>query len=249
VAGDFFELVRVLNFSSQGKAPIVGSGLAAGLRTTIVELIMETSPFTDDRLETAQALDAERAGWGGAPRTAVAAPSRSDDSEFPEDLSVVSTRQLRVLCNQVYRVLDRDFPPMEALHRYELLVEEIEQREVQAETRAAPVRVRSGFRDNSLFSRFELFSDGTMVGHVKYEMKGAHAVLIQAVVDPRFDAVDVEPALIRQVLLNAHRRRIAVVPYCPRVREFLAEFPQYRTLLPPDQRRKLEAALTAAGQD
>ncbi|MUK00492.1 hypothetical protein GM708_00240 [Vibrio cholerae] len=210
---------------------------------------METSPFTDDRLETAQALDAERSAWGGAPRTAVAAPSRSDDSEFPEDLSVVSTRQLRVLCNQVYRVLDRDFPPMEALHRYELLVEEIEQREVQAETRAAPVRVRSGFRDNSLFSRFELFSDGTMVGHVKYEMKGAHAVLIQAVVDPRFDAVDVEPALIRQVLLNAHRRRIAVVPYCPRVREFLAEFPQYRTLLPPDQRRKLEAALTAAGQD
>ncbi|WP_199278028.1 GNAT family N-acetyltransferase [Arthrobacter sp. CAN_A2] len=150
---------------------------------------------------------------------------------------------MRVLCNQTYRVLDRDFPPMEAVHHYELLVEEIERREVQAETRSEPTKVRGGFRDNSLFSRFELFSDGTMVGHVKYEMKGAHAVLIQAVVDPQFDALDVEPALIRRVLLNAHQRRIAVVPYCPRVREFLREFPQYRALLPVDQRKRLEASL------
>ncbi|OUM41752.1 hypothetical protein B8W73_08890 [Arthrobacter agilis] len=172
-----------------------------------------------------------------------------EESEFPDDLAAVSTRQLRVLCNQMYRLLDRDFPPMDALHRYEVLVEEIERREVQAEARTAPVRARSGFRDNSLFSRFELFSDGTMVGHVKYEMKGSHAVLIQAVVDPRFDAVDVEPALIRQVLLNAHKRRIAVVPYCPRVREFLTEFPQYRSLLPADQRGRLEATLRAAGDD
>jgi predicted GNAT family acetyltransferase len=169
--------------------------------------------------------------------------------DFPEDLSTVSTRQLRVLCNRTYRHLDRDFPPLDALHRYELLVEEIEQREMQAEARTAPVKARAGFRDNSLFSRFELFSDGIMMGHVKYEMKGSYAVLIQAVVDPRFDAVDVEAALIRQVLLDTHRRRVAVVPYCPRVRAFLAEFPQYRALLPADQRRRLEESLRTAADN
>ncbi|MHA7189312.1 GNAT family N-acetyltransferase [Arthrobacter sp. MDT2-16] len=210
---------------------------------------METSSFTDYRTQAAPLAEPEQSVWGAAPRISPAPLPRTEDAEFPEDLTVVSTRQLRVLCNQTYRLLDRDFPPMEAVHRYELLVEEIERREVQAEARTVPVRTRSGFRDNSLFARFELFSDGTMVGHVKYEMKGPHAVLIQAVVDPRFDAVDVEPALIRQVLLNAHRRRIAVVPYCPRVREFLTEFPQYRALLPVDQRKRLEATLRAAGDD
>ncbi|MFJ6000679.1 GNAT family N-acetyltransferase [Arthrobacter sp. NPDC092385] len=210
---------------------------------------METSSFVEYRPQSVQPAEPEQSGWGAAPRISPSPSPRAEETEFPEDLSVISTRQLRVLCNQTYRLLDRDFPPMDAISHYELLVEEIERREVQAETRSAPARTRSGFRDNSLFSRFELFSDGTMVGHVKYEMKGAHAVLIQAVVDPRFDAVDVEPALIRQVFLNAHRRRIAVVPYCPRVREFLAEFPQYRALLPADQRKRFEATLRVAGDD
>ncbi|MBG6225468.1 putative GNAT family acetyltransferase [Arthrobacter sp. CAN_A2] len=202
---------------------------------------MHPSSFADYRTQTAQAVDPQQFGPATPPQGPGAA--RADDAGFPDDLATVSNRQLRVLCNQTYRVLDRDFPPMEAVHHYELLVEEIERREVQAETRSEPTKVRGGFRDNSLFSRFELFSDGTMVGHVKYEMKGAHAVLIQAVVDPQFDALDVEPALIRRVLLNAHQRRIAVVPYCPRVREFLREFPQYRALLPVDQRKRLEASL------
>ncbi|MGV0108872.1 MULTISPECIES: GNAT family N-acetyltransferase [unclassified Arthrobacter] len=210
---------------------------------------METSPFVEYRPQSMQPTEQDQFGWGAAPAITTVPSARADDADFPDDLTVVSTRQLRVLCNQTYRLLDRDFPPMDALHQYEVLVEEIERREVQAESRAEPARTRSGFRDNSLFSRFELFSDGTMVGHVKYEMKGSHAVLIQAVVDPRFDAVDVEPALIRQVFLSAHRRRIAVVPYCPRVREFLVEFPQYRLLLPADQRRRLEASLRSRGED
>ncbi|WDF33098.1 N-acetyltransferase [Arthrobacter agilis] len=210
---------------------------------------METTPFVEYRPQSVPVPAPEQLGWSVAPKAVPHPAPRAEEADFPEDLAVVSTRQLRVLCNQTYRQLDRDFPPMEAIHQYEQLVEEIERREVQAEARTEPVRTRSGFRDNALFSRFELFSDGTMVGHVKYEMKGSHAVLVQAVVDPRFDAVDVEPALIRQVFLNAHRRRLAVVPYCPRVREFLAEFPQYRSLLPADQRRRFEATLRSAGDD
>jgi len=210
---------------------------------------METPSFVENLPQTAPHQDMEQFGWAGAPKPTQPPAARPLDIEFPDDLSPVSTRQLRVLCNQVYRLLDRDFPPLDALHRYELLVEEIEQREVQAEARTAPAKTRAGFRDNSLFSRFELFSDGIMVGHVKYEMKGSHAVLIQAVVDPRFDAVDVEPALIRQVLLHSHRRRVAVVPYCPRVQSFLAEFPQYLALLPADQRRKLQASQRMVGSD
>jgi predicted GNAT family acetyltransferase len=209
---------------------------------------MQTFPFIEHRPSGVTSSAEDQIVWSAAPRVLPASPRRTEDPEFPEDLTALSTRHLRILCNQVYRVLDRDFPPMEAVHHYEELVLEIERRELQAESRPDPVMVRSGFRDNSLFSRFELFSDGSMVGHVKYELQNSHVVLIQAVVDPGFDAAEVEPALIRRVLLNAHRRRLAVVPYCPRVRGFLTEFPQYRTLLLPDQRRRLDPviALTAA---
>ena len=210
---------------------------------------METSSFVEYLPQSVQSDEPERLGWGADPRVSQQPAARTQDVDFPDDLSTVPTRQLRVLCNQTYRHLDRDFPPLDALHRYELLVEEIEQREIEAEARTAPARTRAGFRDNSLFSRFELFSDGIMMGHVKYEMKGSYAVLIQAVVDPRFDAVDVEAALIRQVLLDTHRRRVAVVPYCPRVRAFLLEFPQYRALLPVHQRRRLEESLRRAADD
>ncbi len=178
---------------------------------------MENFPLVEYSRHAAPATEPEQFEWDAVPSVAPTPPSRPDDAVFHDDLSAVTTRQLRILCNQTYRLLDRHFPPMNAVHSYEALVEEIERRAVQAEARAEPTRTRAGFRDNALFSRF--------------------------------DVIDVEPALIRQVLLNAYRRRIAVVPYCPRVREFLTDFPQYRALLSVDQRRRLEAVLLAAGDD
>ena len=55
-----------------------------------------------------------------------------------------------------------------------------------------------------------------------------------------------EPLLIQHVLLNAHRRRLAVAPYCPQVREFLNENPQYLALLPTRQRHRVELLIADA---
>ncbi|MBG6218446.1 putative GNAT family acetyltransferase [Arthrobacter sp. CAN_A6] len=169
-----------------------------------------------------------------------------DETGFPVDLTVVPTRQLRVLCNQVYRLLDRAYPPMESREQYESLVEELERRETIAETRVVPPDSRGTFRDNPLFSRFELFQNGRMAGYVKYEMHGGDVLLLQAVVDPRFHRAEVEPLLIQHVLLNAHRRRLAVAPHCPQVREFLTENPQYLALLPTRQRHRVELLIADA---
>lgn len=51
---------------------------------------------------------------------------------IPSDLSVVSTRELRVLCNELYSALDLDFPPYGAHEAYSALVSELEEREVWA---------------------------------------------------------------------------------------------------------------------
>jgi hypothetical protein len=58
------------------------------------------------------------------------------ESFIPADLSAVSTRELRVLCNELYSMLDVDFPPYGAQQDYDALVSELEERAVEARRRA-----------------------------------------------------------------------------------------------------------------
>ncbi len=206
---------------------------------------MENDPLVLDRLHSPVVQESPPPFVGPSGHPSSIDP-HLDETGFPVDLSVITTRELRVLCNQVYRLLDRNYPPMESREQYEALVEELERRETIAETRVPQSQLRGTFRDNPLFSRFELFSDGRMAGYVKYEMHGGNVLLLQAVVDPRFRRMEVEPLLIQHVLLNAHRRRLAVAPYCPQVREFLAENPQYLALLPTRQRHRVEHLIADA---
>jgi predicted GNAT family acetyltransferase len=163
---------------------------------------------------------------------------------FPTDLTVLSTRQLRTMCNQTYQLMDTSYPPLEVRERYEALVEELERREHTAEAQIQPEQpgLRGTFRDNVLYSRFELYRDGLMAGYVKYELRGGQVLLVQAVIDRRFRSMGLEPVLMQSVLMNAHRRRLDIWPYCPEAQEFLQENPQFLRLLLPHQRERFLAA-------
>ncbi|CAA9245267.1 MAG: hypothetical protein AVDCRST_MAG83-1870 [uncultured Arthrobacter sp.] len=189
-------------------------------------------------------LDAPAALWGHTPQPAPAFNSSAGEAQFPTDLSALSTRQLRTMCNQTYQLMDTAYPPLEVRERYEALVEELEHRE---QTAQAPVPVettgqRGTFRDNVLYSRFELYRDGLMAGYVKYELRGGEVLLIQAVIDRRFRSMGLEPVLMQSVLMNAHRRRLDIAPYCAESQEFLRENPQFLRLLLPHQRDRFLAA-------
>lgn len=56
----------------------------------------------------------------------------SDPSLVSQDLSGMSTRELRVLSNQLYRSLEADFPPYGTREDYVMVTEELEQREARA---------------------------------------------------------------------------------------------------------------------
>lgn len=215
---------------------------------------MENLSLTIDRPHSdavvGSVVENRPSSWTTPPRTASDADGQLEGTEeFPTDLSIVSTRQLRVLCNQRYKLLDTEHPPVGAREQYKVLVEELEHRETrtetQAETSSAPEVPRGTFRDNWLLSRFELFRDGIMAGYVKYEMRGGDVLLLQTVVDSRFRRMNLEPLLIRHVVLNVHRRRLTVIPYCPESRDFLADNPQYLTLLSARQRRRFDVRQAA----
>jgi hypothetical protein len=59
-------------------------------------------------------------------------PFIEDELRLPLNLSVMSNRELRVMCNQLYRALDEEFPLYGAQEDYAALRQELERR--QADT-------------------------------------------------------------------------------------------------------------------
>lgn len=169
-------------------------------------------------------------------------------AEFPfpwEELHRLPIRQLRLLCNKSFKLLDTDIPPVGVFAQYSALIEEIndrEARELEQDVKTGGSGYKKstvGFRDNFMVRRFELFVDGDLAGYLKYEMHGSQVILLDTVIRAEFSSPDsgIEGTLIRRMFLNAHQRRLAVRTRCRRVRAFLTEYPQYRSLVPATARR------------
>lgn len=192
-------------------------------------------PSVDDDGMSAQANrdDAAYGTWPGMASIGRldAAPSESDSMTIPALLDDATTRQLRRWANHLYRQLDADFPPFGVLGDRDRIVTELERRQRQELQDPTPGGRRDAFRDNPLSGRFELFQNGMLAGYVTYSMRAGKLRLHRTVVAAAFEGAGLEELLIRNVLLNAHKRRLSSLPYCAQIQAFLAGNPQYRVLL------------------
>lgn len=161
---------------------------------------------------------------------------REVDEPFPWfGLRSLSTRQLRVMCNKAFKAMNSHFPPAEAWNQYQVLVDELTEREEAARSREDQLaRPNTAFRDNALGSRFELYIDGTMAGWVKYSLRAGHMTLLDTMVKDDFDShnAGVEEFLIRKALLNVHKRRLDLRVHCGTVASFLTGNPRFLALMP-----------------
>lgn len=150
--------------------------------------------------------------------------------EVPFDLTDETNRDLRRWSNALYRVLDADFPPYGAMDDYERVAGELERRKAK-DGQDSPSTMREKFRDNAFNRRFELFRNGLLAGYVSYTMRAPALRLHRTVVTADFDGIGLEGVLMRNVILMAHQRRLAAIPYCPVAQGFLQDNPQYRQLI------------------
>jgi predicted GNAT family acetyltransferase len=95
-------------------------------------------------------------------------------------------------------------------------------------------------RHNFDASRFDVYVDGATAGHLQYEMHQGEMWVLSTVVKPHYRKTCVGQALIREALENAHRRRLAVMPFCRLTRAFLTAQPPYLQLVPPAQRERFK---------
>lgn len=172
------------------------------------------------------------------PRASLSEEETTDLAIFPEesstgvplDLQRATNRDLRRWSIRLFKVIDLDFPPYGAVADYERISDELKRRRDAATGGRKSVNFREKFCDNARGHRFELFRDGVLTGYVAYTMRAGIIRLHRTVVLDAFDREQVEGTLMRNVVLAAHKRRLAAVPYCPIAQGFFRQNPQYRQL-------------------
>lgn len=153
-----------------------------------------------------------------------------EDALGDTDLTCVSLVDLRVIANRMFRLLDADFPPLHASERYSAAVAEIEARAARVASRGTGRPGREVFKDSMFNSRFELYYDGSLAAYIRYSMLGGQLTLRALIEKPGFERRGLGPVLLHHAMLNAHKRRLSVVPGCSPAQQFLEQNPQYRTL-------------------
>jgi uncharacterized protein len=90
--------------------------------------------------------------------------------------------------------------------------------------------------DNPGQEKYEIRADGELAGFVQYHLKDGVISFLHTETDRRFRGMGIAAHLIQSSLDSARERHLAVLPYCPYVRGWIAEHPQYVDLIPPDKR-------------
>jgi predicted GNAT family acetyltransferase len=90
--------------------------------------------------------------------------------------------------------------------------------------------------DNPDQSRVEIRADGELAGFLTYRLRDGELALLHTETDHRFRGYGVAGRLVQSVLDSARERHLAVLPYCPFVRSWMDEHPEYTDLIPKDRR-------------
>ena len=92
--------------------------------------------------------------------------------------------------------------------------------------------------DNPDKARFEIVADGELAGFVLYHLRGHEIAFTHTETDDRFRRHGLASQLVQAALDNVRARHLAVLPYCPFVRSWLEEHPEYVDLVPAGRREQ-----------
>ena len=90
-------------------------------------------------------------------------------------------------------------------------------------------------------SRFEARVEGELAGFVEYRHRPALIAFTHALIDPRFEGHGIGSRLVSTALSEARSAGLAVLPFCPFVRSYIARHPaDYLDLVPPNMRASFD---------
>jgi hypothetical protein len=89
-------------------------------------------------------------------------------------------------------------------------------------------------------SRFEIRVDGEVAGFTEYRRRPGLIAFIHTLIDPRFEGHGLGSRLVRAALSDVRSDGLAVLPFCPFVRAYVAGHTEYLDLVPEDMRVKFD---------
>jgi predicted GNAT family acetyltransferase len=108
------------------------------------------------------------------------------------------------------------------------------------------VKVRT--KDNPKLGRFELYSEDELVGFATYSVSDGVMSMPHTEVRPRLRGRGLASTLVRNALEIARERGLEVLPFCPFVARYIADHPDYVSLVPADQRARFGLDTAAHGR-
>ena len=85
--------------------------------------------------------------------------------------------------------------------------------------------------------RFEIQVDGELAGFTEYRRSPGLIAFIHTLIDPRFEGQGLGTRLVTEALSEVRSGGLAVLPFCPFVRAFIASHTSdYLDLVPEDYR-------------
>jgi len=89
-------------------------------------------------------------------------------------------------------------------------------------------------------SRFEVRVDEDIAGYAEYRRRPGLIAFVHTLIDARFEGRGLASTLVREALSQARSEGLAVLPFCPFVRSYLAGHTEFLDLVPEDMRAKFD---------
>ncbi len=101
-------------------------------------------------------------------------------------------------------------------------------------------------RDNPTESRYEIHADEKLAGFSAYKLGKTQIAFTHTEIDPAYGGRGLGKQLVAEELDDARRRGLAVLPFCPYVRKFIAQNAElYLDLVPGKDRDRFGLPLAA----
>lgn len=107
-------------------------------------------------------------------------------------------------------------------------------------THNAEVSTRVEVRKDVDHDRFVIFVDDEPVGFVTFHDRGDVRALPHTEIDDAYQGKGLAGRLIRETLDQTRAEGMHVLPFCPAVRGYIVQHPEYVDLVPADRRAEFE---------
>jgi uncharacterized protein len=94
--------------------------------------------------------------------------------------------------------------------------------------------------DDREAERFTIAVDGEPAGFAQYRDRGRAIAFVHTEIDDRFEGQGLGGRLVSAALDDVRSRGLAVLPFCPFVRGYIARHGEYLDLVPETQRAQFD---------